>query len=254
MSQQNDNREIKVVNLSEIHIPDFQRTVDYKRAKRIADNFTMLKFDPPVIYCSGTGYGVIDGNHRITAAKMVGIRSCECSIVQVTDAEAAKLFYTQNENRRAISPYDAFKAKVNANVPESLEVLQAVAKAGYNIRNYTGGEKDICAVSSLERIQKTYSTQAITDVLEIIAGSWPGDEKAKRGDMLQGVALFINICGKQGLMNKREIIRKFSIVPVAQILQSAGARTIGNSGRHIVIAEVLKEVYNKSRKGSARLE
>lgn len=254
MSQQNDKRIIKIVNLCDIHIPEFQRHIDYVRAKKIANNFNMLKFDLPILYKTNNGYGVIDGNHRIAAAKIIGMKSCECAIVSVTDEEAAKLFYTQNENKKTIKPYDAFKAKLIAKTPEALDILNVIIMTGYRIDSKGNDAMSLCAISAIEKIYEDYSSQGLKDVLEIISKTWPGDEKSKRWEMLRGVALFIDICKRQNLWNKSEVIRKLSTTSTIQILQNASARTINGSGKHVLIAEVLVEIYNKKRKESSKLK
>lgn len=103
-----------IVSLDELHIDDsYQRSLQ-GHVKTIAKNWNSTKCDPLKINFREDGkFYVWDGQHRLEAAKMRGIKYLLCDIVVgLTQAQEAELFGCQGVGIKKPDPYDIFKANV----------------------------------------------------------------------------------------------------------------------------------------------
>jgi len=103
-----------IVALDELHIDDsYQRSLQ-GHVKTIARDWNPTKCDPLKINFREDGnFYVWDGQHRLEAARMRGIKYLLCDIVVgLTQAQEAELFGCQGNGIKKPNPYDIFKANV----------------------------------------------------------------------------------------------------------------------------------------------
>ncbi len=103
-----------IVSLDELHIDDsYQRSLQ-GHVKTIAKDWNPTKCDPLKINFREDGkFYVWDGQHRLEAARMRGIKYLLCDIVVgLTQAQEAELFGCQGVGIKKPDPYDIFKANV----------------------------------------------------------------------------------------------------------------------------------------------
>lgn len=119
---------------------NYQRPIMQKgRANiaRIVTEFSWSRFSPLVVTPIVQGlYAIIDGQHRATAAKRLGIVEVPCQIVSVKATEAALIFSTINGNVTPMSPQYLYKAALAAK-EEWAQTVDRIAKAaGVEILTY----------------------------------------------------------------------------------------------------------------------
>lgn len=105
-----------VVSLDELHIDEsYQRSLQ-NHVKIIARDWNPTKCDPLKINFREDGnFYVWDGQHRLEAAKLRGIKYLLCDItVGLTQSKEAELFGCQGIGIKKPDPYDIFKANVCA--------------------------------------------------------------------------------------------------------------------------------------------
>lgn len=118
----------------------YQRDITRKgvtNIRRIAENFAWAKFG--AVICApaeGGKLAVIDGQHRVTAAALLGIRKVPCQIVAIDRAALAAAFNAINAAVIQIHTLHAFAAAVTAGEPEALELSALAAEAGVTICRY----------------------------------------------------------------------------------------------------------------------
>lgn len=106
-----------VVALNELHIDEsYQRSLQ-NHVKIIARDWNPTKCDPLKINFRENGFFYVwDGQHRLEAARLRGIKYLLCDIiVGLTQAQEAELFGCQGRGIKKPDPYDIFKANVCAN-------------------------------------------------------------------------------------------------------------------------------------------
>lgn len=105
-----------VVALDELHVDEsYQRSLQ-NHVKTIAKDWNSTKCDPLKINFREDGkFYVWDGQHRLGAARIRGIKYLLCDIVVgLTQAQEAELFGAQGIAIKKPDPYDVFKANVCA--------------------------------------------------------------------------------------------------------------------------------------------
>ena len=105
-----------VVALDELHVDEsYQRSLQ-NHVKVIARDWNPTKCDPLKINFRADGFFYVwDGQHRLEAAKLRGIKYLLCDItVGLTHFQEAELFGCQGMGIKKPDPYDIFKANVCA--------------------------------------------------------------------------------------------------------------------------------------------
>ena len=106
-----------------VHVPDWQRKADIKRAKAIGEAYDPYQWEvPKIIYINGKLI-VADGMHRILGAAIAEIPNVVVEIVEVSEEEAIELFLKQSENRSRMTPADNFDACLRLNRKDYVEFL-----------------------------------------------------------------------------------------------------------------------------------
>lgn len=100
----------------------YQR-VETGNAKKIADNWDDNACEFLLVSYRNGKFYVIDGQHRMIAAKIKGIQSLPCVIlVGLTKSEEARRFSVQGMGRKKLTPNDTFKANIECGNAEYKEV------------------------------------------------------------------------------------------------------------------------------------
>lgn len=91
----------------------YQRPLQ-SHVRKIARDWNDDKCDPLMVNYRNNGrFYVIDGQHRLEAARMRGIETLVCvCFVGLTLKEEADIFTEQNEGTKKLTPYDTYKANL----------------------------------------------------------------------------------------------------------------------------------------------
>lgn len=109
------------VNLLELD-HSYQR-IETGNAKKIADNWDDNACEFLLVSYRNGKFYVIDGQHRMIAAKIKGIESLPCVILTgLTKGEEARRFSVQGMGRKKLTPNDTFKANIECGNVEYKEV------------------------------------------------------------------------------------------------------------------------------------
>jgi hypothetical protein len=104
---------------------------------RIVAEFSWSRFSPLVVTPIVDGlYAIIDGQHRATAAKRLGITDVPCQVVAVKPAEAASIFSAINGNVTPMTPQYIYKAALAAGEEWALAVDRVARRARVEILLY----------------------------------------------------------------------------------------------------------------------
>ena len=246
-------REIQTLKISELQVPDeYQRSMDIKRAKKIASEFDVSKLDLITVSERNGSYYVVDGLHRISAMKILGMRECECVIIRGASLEGeAKRFYTQNENRRQLTAYDVFKAKLAAKNPAAVEIKEILERNGYEIVHGGYAGRKLQSVTALEYIYSKYSPSILDETFKLISAAWDSDKNGVHNQFIKGVAKFVDLCTNQNKFDVIRIAAKLSQSSPAKIMSLARSRTLSTQFND-EIAIALAETYNKGRTTGSR--
>lgn len=131
--------------VAELHVDErYQRTLDSRRSQqniaRIVAGFRWSAFGAVLITArpgNATGYWLLDGQHRVEAARQLGINAVPCVEVEAADtADQARLFVAANRDRVAVNPFALHHAMVAAGDADAKAIADACRRAGITVARY----------------------------------------------------------------------------------------------------------------------
>lgn len=166
-----------------------------KHIGRILKDFNWNKYQPVVVTESGEGkYAVIDGQHRLEAAKKHPlIDSLPCYVIDAPDLAAqAEIFIAVNSDRRGLTGLNRVWAAVASGNVEAAAIAEACEKAGVTIprNNPSGGlaPRTLIGAYILLRYIGKLGRAAVLDALALCAEAWPERPRSHRISIVVGVA------------------------------------------------------------------
>lgn len=151
----------------------YQRLVSNTAAK-IASEFDVTRVQVlTVSYRDGKFY-VIDGQHRLTAARVVGVTELPCIIhTGLTRADEALMFARQNVNVKKLYPFDTYKANLacgNADIPEikvDMDIARICAMYGVDVKKVGAKQTNPKVIRSLTHTRHIVRIHGV-DMLDLI--------------------------------------------------------------------------------------
>lgn len=159
----------------------------------IAEQFRWSRFGPVIVAAKkGRLYPIIDGQHRTTAAALVGFRKVPCHIVEADIAEQAAAFRAINGNITQITPTQLFHAGLAAGEPSAIK-LQAVCDASeVKIARYPKKQADMqkgetLACGALAAMLKQHGAEILTAALRCITRTGGGNPGWVRPQLIRAL-------------------------------------------------------------------
>lgn len=231
--------------------PAYQRPVDYKRVKLIADKFNPDLVNPIKVSERGGKYYVFDGQHTLAALKMRNGNEnlpVDCKIYKgLSQADEAQLFSEQNGISRVVESSAKMKALYIAGDVEIIEMHDAINSAGIKF-DFTKNKTDfkIIACSTIFRIFKKTTASEFQEILSLIRESWCGQQDSFNKEILGGMYLFCKTY--KGRYDKNKAISQFRKISPQKIIREGKLFRDGGDfrfARQLVIAYNNK---NRSKK------
>ena len=224
---------------------EYQRNLSMMHVKKAAENFDLNQVNPiKISRRNGMNY-VFNGQHTAEIIALVsGSRDTPvwCMIYDDLDyTEEADIFANQMKNVKPLLPYEIFNANCEAGNDKELLIRGLVES--YNLRIAPGSAPGcICAVGALENIHDKYGYNMLDRVLRLIIATWEGEPKSFSGNMLNGVARFLNAYPDK--INDTVFKEKLGAVSIKELAKIAKERRAGSLG----YAEAMLIFYNKRMK------
>lgn len=240
------------LNTSQLKVDkSYQRDLDMRRVRRIAEHFNPLKVNPAKVSYRDGCYWIFDGQHTTHVLKTRNGGEnlfIECKIYKgLTQEDEAELFARQNEYEKRVEKNSELKALYTAGNVEVIELKKAVEDMGFvlDFTKIVGTNKIICCA----KILKIFRDARIEDFrrfLEIIKYSWHGTPESLRGEIIGGMWLFY--ITYKGEFDSDTAIRKFSAVSPSEILRDGKA--LKQMPGDTKYAYQLVNIYNKRQRSN----
>lgn len=182
----------------------YQRSVDNDDSRalirRIAAQWNWDLCQPLVVARRGRGAGgepglfVIDGQHRLLAARLRGdIPQLPAVIVEYASAaEEAANFVSLNQQRRPLNKLDVFRAALASGDELACGINAAIADAGLTVAKHTNGTAwkvgQIGNIGGIEAAWKVHGERAARDALKVLAQAFGGQVLRYAGTIYPGIA------------------------------------------------------------------
>lgn len=182
----------EVVPTSKTFVAKYGRPLAVAKVQRIARAFDERAIGTVYLSLRNNGkYAILDGQHRIAAANLKGIRELPARVfIDLTYEEEAELyvkFATVNKQ----SSLDRWKARVEAQEPKVKDITDLLDSIGLSV-SYSGqSEGTLQAVSVIEDIYDKNGRAHLRNILATIYRTWQGAPRAYTQSILQGLSAFL---------------------------------------------------------------
>lgn len=224
---------------------DYQRPLSENHIRKALEEFDVYQINPvKVSRRDGINY-VFDGQHTIEiVASESGSRDTPVWCMIYDDLkykEEAHIFADQQKHVKALSPYETFKAHIEAG-DELQKMIEATVHSYGLVISSTSANNSICAVSTLERIYGKYGVNVLDATIRLAVSTWEGENNSLSGNMLMGIARILVAYGES---LKEDVFKDhLGRVSVKSIIRTAKERRPGALG----FSEAMMIEYNKKNK------
>jgi hypothetical protein len=142
--------------------------------RRIADRFQWSRFSPVIVApVEGGRFAIIDGQHRTTAAAMIGIEEVPCQIVLATPGEQAEAFTAINGAVTRVTRLALHRAAVAAGDSDAKLIDATTRRAGVTVLSYPKSELnqepgETMAIGALADALRNYGAPAVETALRCV--------------------------------------------------------------------------------------
>ncbi|MBM0204248.1 ParB N-terminal domain-containing protein [Micromonospora sp. STR1s_5] len=160
--------------------PGYQRPIvgeGRRNVHRIARDFRWCYFAPVVVApVEGGKFAIIDGQHRTTAAALVGAESVPCQVVIAAKDEQAAAFKAINGATTRISRMALHAAALVASEQSALELTEVCSSAGVELLRYPvpldrQGPGQTMAIAALASALRRYGRETLVVALRCFTRS-----------------------------------------------------------------------------------
>jgi ParB-like nuclease domain len=186
---------------------EYQRSIDNDDAKalirRIAEDFNWDLCQPLVVsrrVWQGNGLFVIDGQHRLEAARKRGdVAQLPCTIVEYpSKAAEAEAFVLLNRLRRPLSRIDLFKAAVTSGDETALAIQNALRINGLwlapHMSSIAWKPGQVGNIGGIEQAVKQHGIRITTKALGLLAAAFKDEVLIYAGTIFPGL---VAICAAE---------------------------------------------------------
>ena len=175
----------------------YQRSVETRAAQRLIGQIAAdwdWRLCVPLLVSNRDGrLFVIDGQHRLSAAKLRGdIPHLPCAVSSFASAgEEAALFIRANRKRRVVNKVDDFRAAVAGGDEQAITINRLVCEAGLTIAETPNPHAfrpgDIACVSGLHTALKHHGPAILSAVLTQMGEAFAGQKMTYGGVLVGGL-------------------------------------------------------------------
>lgn len=242
---------------------DYQRPLREEMVDEIVRTYRPTLFSPllisrrenPNLFGERGKFAVIDGQHRLAAARRLGMCFMPCIVTEASPADEARQFVECQSARRPVNLIEQHRAEVCAGEPRALEIDRAVKTVGAYIGD--GGQMAFRCMKALhagvQMEERTGRTGLLIRTLRTLIGAWPTSEVARNGSFVNGVLMFFAAYWDE--VNDQDVIGKFMVVDPRKVMADISlAKAGGGTGASNHAARVFSEIYNAKRQQKNRLD
>lgn len=242
---------IEWIGLSDLQVDNsYQRSTDNDASRRlissIATHWDWRLCMPLAVSRRDEGLYVIDGQHRLSAARQRGdIPHIPCCIARYgSAADEAGMFVAANRSRKAINRLDDFHAALVAGDEDALEVRRIINAAGLLVARQTGSvcwiPGEVSFTGSVQKIAGKNGERTAIEALTLIAVSFEGQVLSVGAVIFLALARLLIADPKLDRQRLRETLSARSMADWG--LLTRGLK--GNDVRTKIMVDAISEAYS----------
>ena len=239
----------------------YQRAADKRRARALAAGWDRRLAGVVEVSDRGAGssprYAVIDGQHRVLAARLLGRGQAPVMVVAtvhegLTVADEARLFDRLNRERRRTSTWDHWRARKSAGDDGVVAIESVVAQVGcahhveLRIDN-APREGNVRCTATLEKLAALGGVDLVRDTLDLIVDVWDVRQDGFDAPVVHGLGLVLHHLGDR-IDLERLTDTLLGVLPLGLKTQASEVVTAGT--QPVRIALTVMALYNRNRRVS----
>lgn len=241
-------RWIEVELLDVDHV--YQRMLSPKHAKKLASDFKWVAFQPlTVTPTKGARYAVIDGQHRLQAAKaIVQVVELPCYVVPKVDQKGqAAAFLETNNSHKAVSSLEKFRAGIVGCDGPTLTIKNILGGLDIKIVSGSAGPMETTCVSRLYRMLKAHGPTVLLKALTAIVDAWPREREGLSEQYILALCVVFSREPETKPERAVAVLRQIKPAPFVaeQLLKGKG---IGMRGTAMVTGELFRRITGREWK------
>jgi len=240
---------IEMLRLGDIEKDSYQRELNERRAKDIADDWNELLFNPPKISRRGGKLYAFNGQHTIAAAIIHFGADHEVMCLvrdELTYEQEAAAFAGQGRHVRALGAMPMFNAEREAKDRAALKVDRIVRSIGLEVDvECKGGQNRIRSIKALRDAEEKHGN--LKDTLELLAMWMDGNPAVYSPKIIGSVSLLLSVYGDN--IDQDRLLRVLQkTCPKDFLVDLKQRRSEANNKGSVALhgAQLLKERYNKA--------
>lgn len=191
-----ESLKLEMITVSSLTVDErYQRRVSdgsRKRIKKIISEFSWARFGAIIVARNDGVLSVVDGQHRVIAARALGIESVPAVICEAGLLDQARDFVGINSLRTGVASIDKFRARIAAKDPLACKVAETLDALEISTDVPAGAALSIRqtrAVTVLERIAKHENQGLLYNTLELMLEAQPSNANLLTAFAIETVAL-----------------------------------------------------------------
>lgn len=246
--------------------PTYQRDTHTRRSrdriKRIVERFAWRRFQPPTVAIAANGkYAVLDGQHRVEAARQhPDISEVPCYIVSAEEVrQQADSFVHINKERGNVPPTQLFYAELAARDPDALHIADICRRTGIAIAR--AGRPDglppgeTLAVGKIKRLLAAYGDTPVVHGISALVQAAGEERDQLRAEVIAGSVSFFANFGDDPKFDFERFVAALGSRTAEEWLEDARAyKKLMKGSTEVAIRIGILRAYNKGLRAQALAE
>lgn len=242
----------EMVPLDRVFADRYCRPIRQWQVSRQRRNWNVDKVGSLYVSLRNDGrYAVLDGNHRIAAARLEGITHLPARVyidlIYQQEAELYNAFATQHKQ----SALDRFRALVEAEDRMALEIVAMLHRHGLRIGFNGPAVGCLQAVYALERIYRDHGLGVLDMVVRILHEAWGYTPGAYVTNVLNGTAALV--ARYNDAINERRLVTLLKHNGIDYLMQRASEYRSVRSMTETAWGRAMHDLYNRGLRAKGKL-
>lgn len=237
-----------IVPLHAIFVDEsYGRSLDASNLRRILRQWDPKAIGAVLLSLRPDGrYAVIDGQHRVEAARKMGELSIPARVyLDLSHSDEARL-YRLFGIHKAQTPLDRFRAAVAERQPTAMKIKEIVEGMGLEIGTGYMADGRIIAIAAVISVYERYGGAMLDLALRTLYAAFGRNASAYSVQMVVGLTAFIvryePYCDWTRLVRR---LQEEGLTEIGQRYMAAKRAFSGGNARDVGMGRVIHDIYNK---------
>lgn len=233
------------VQISDVHMADYQREIDRSKVKRICAEFMPDRMRPIELSLRDGKYWCYDGQNRLEVCKLLNMKKIKANVhYGLTYEDEAFLFAVQHINERYISKREQWDALIKAGdrAPLAKMVNSVCLKWDFVVGSDKKDGKSIGAVREILKIAERHGKRGLDDILFVLRTAFENDPYCSHHDLVAGMGRVLDLYKDLGDFEFNRFVQVLSKQSPRIILKKAMTER-GRGGKQV--ARIIVREFNK---------